>query len=118
MYEAMNTAQLRHGYVCEVLHCPGGPLNARASHYDLSANRFACEHCARRAEVDDWLQQVGAVVVQVRDLPRALDANARGAREVERATRGEEQARSLTGKICGPILDAAHLARVALGEVS
>lgn len=87
-------------------------------------------HRARRAEVDEWLQEVGAVVIQVEDLGAALEARERGGEVVWCATlnatlppRPETVSvldlldYSDPAGVAAEATTAAHLARVALGEV-
>lgn len=84
--------------------------------------RFLCDAHAstlRRREVDRWLREIGARVIRVTPgrLARALDAHERGRRELFlRVLPGVEQERAPDGRLVGPILDALHLARLALGE--
>ena len=82
--------------------------------------RIQREEPTRRAEVDAWLQQVGAAVIQVQDLGAALEAREVGSRLVEFSTRALHHASplypwTLPVRSYSQASTAAHLARVALG---
>lgn len=109
-------------------HCAGGTFagpdhpncGVRSNMHEGCIDCCPCDECGmhrandfRRAEVDAWLREIGAHVVQVKDLGAALVARWKGGVAVEVATAENS-----------PLLpnerwrhqDAAHLARVALGS--
>jgi hypothetical protein len=74
-----------------------------------------CEGCAselRRREIDTWLSQIGAHVIQVKDLGAAMEAR----QELQEAICASTYRPPIVHELYSPEQLAAHLARVALGE--
>lgn len=82
---------------------------------------YSCSECAtrlRRAELDSELKAMGAHVIQVKDLEAALEARACGGLAIHLGTCPDLWPETRAAFSRNDAIRAAHLARVALGEVA
>jgi hypothetical protein len=87
-----------------------------AKHWTLDPATPQAASKARSLEIDQWLEEIGAHVIRVKDLGAAMEANHLGRVALYCAPPRGLPASSVVGIKHQATLAATHLARLALGE--